>query len=340
MRGDWDERARENAFYYVATGHRDWSEEQFFRSGQQTLEELVLSDIANICRGRDPKKLCVLEIGCGVGRVTRALAEVFGAVVGVDVSPVMVAKAKTYLSSCDNVSFFVNNGKDLRMLGDGRFDFALSHLTFQHVPSKAIIESYIAETSRLLRPGALFKFDVQGYGALESGDRTWISRARTLVARTRQLLRPLALFKFYLWYGSLQSPGDNTWFGQPFSKEELTRIADACGFRYRYSLGEGEQMFCQWFFKKGPPTFRADPNPAQACGSGRYRTVLSWEAPTVDRVEIRIGSADGTLFARDSFWGSTEIELPGIEALKCFLLDASNHQVLGTTVIESGHVSA
>ena len=39
MRRDWDERARENALYYVATGDRDWSQEEFFRSSQQTVEE-------------------------------------------------------------------------------------------------------------------------------------------------------------------------------------------------------------------------------------------------------------------------------------------------------------
>ena len=299
MRRDWDERARENALYYVATGDRDWSQEEFFRSGRQTVEEFVLSDMLNICRGRDPKKFKVLEIGCGVGRVTQALAEVFGEVCAVDVSPVMVEKAREYLGVSDKVSLFVNNGKDLQVLGYRRFDFAFSHLTFQHVPSKAIIASYIAEASRLLHPGALFKFDVQGHGPL-------------------------------------RHPGDDTWFGTPLTKAELTKIADSCGFLHRYARGEGEQMFYQWFFKTGPATFRADPNPAQACGSGRFRTVLSWEAPTVECVEIRIGSEDGTLVARESFWGSTEIELHGEGAFTCFLVDASNHQVLATAVIESG----
>ena len=82
MRRDWNERARDNAFYYVATGQSDWSEEEFFRSGRQTIEDYILSDMTNICRGRDPKQLKILEIGCGVGRVTSALAEVFGEVRG------------------------------------------------------------------------------------------------------------------------------------------------------------------------------------------------------------------------------------------------------------------
>lgn len=34
MRRDWDQRARENARYYVATGRPDWTDEEFFRSGE------------------------------------------------------------------------------------------------------------------------------------------------------------------------------------------------------------------------------------------------------------------------------------------------------------------
>src|SRR5438309_375319 len=34
MRTDWDERARENARYYVSTGKKDWTDEEFFRSGE------------------------------------------------------------------------------------------------------------------------------------------------------------------------------------------------------------------------------------------------------------------------------------------------------------------
>jgi hypothetical protein len=41
-------------------------------------------------------------------------------------------------------------------------DFAFSSMVFQHIPSREIIESYVREVHRLLRPNALFKFQVQG----------------------------------------------------------------------------------------------------------------------------------------------------------------------------------
>ena len=94
MRRDWDERARENARYYVVTGQEKWSDEDFRQSGRVTLEEEILNDLTNVCQGKDPKEMTVLEIGCGAGRVTRAFAEYFGEVYAVDISREMVRQAR------------------------------------------------------------------------------------------------------------------------------------------------------------------------------------------------------------------------------------------------------
>ena len=115
----------------------------------------------------------VLEIGCGAGRVTRALADFFGEVYAVDISREMVRQARQAVAGFPNAHVFRNNGKDLSAvaphwwgpLGIGRrleFDFAFSLIVFQHIPSREIIENYVREVHRLLRPGGLFKFQVQG----------------------------------------------------------------------------------------------------------------------------------------------------------------------------------
>jgi 2-polyprenyl-3-methyl-5-hydroxy-6-metoxy-1,4-benzoquinol methylase len=78
MRDDWDKRARQNARHFIADGRSDWTEAEFYASGDQTVAGDILTDMTNICQGRDPKKMRVLELGCGAGRVTRALAKVFG----------------------------------------------------------------------------------------------------------------------------------------------------------------------------------------------------------------------------------------------------------------------
>ena len=212
MQRDWDERARENARYYVATGKNDWTDDEFFQSGERTVAEEILTDMINICQGKDPKQMKVLEIGCGAGRVTRALAGVFGEVHAVDVSGEMVARAKTALADRPNAFVYRNNGKDLSVIPGGGYDFAFSTIVFQHIPSREVIYSYVREVWRLLRPGALFKFQVQGDS-------------------------------------SMKTAPDDTWLGVAFSDQEAVVMAEACGFEPRHRHGAGEQYFWLWFFR-------------------------------------------------------------------------------------------
>jgi cyclopropane fatty-acyl-phospholipid synthase-like methyltransferase len=213
MRSDWDARAKENARYYVATLKDDWTDEEFFASGEQTVSEEILTDMVNICQGKDPKEMRVIEIGCGAGRITRALARLFGDVRGVDVSGEMVEQARKALANTPNASVYQNNGMDLSVLPEGPYDFAFSTIVFQHIPSRDVIYNYVREVNRLLRPGALFKFQVQG-------DAT------------------------------MQTSPDDTWLGVPFSDAEAVEMADKCGFEPRYRHGAGEQYFWLWFFKR------------------------------------------------------------------------------------------
>jgi len=213
MRREWDDRARENARYYVATGRTDWTDEDFFASGEQAVREDVLTDMTNICQGRDPQTMRVLEIGCGAGRVTRALSKVFGEVHGVDVSGEMVARAKEALADRPNVHLYQNNGCDLAVVHAADFDFAYSIIVFQHISSYEVIENYLREVHRRLRPGALFKFQVQGHKAARS------------------------------------TPGD-TWYGVSFTEEQARAMAERTGFEMRYTYGVGSQYFWLWFFKK------------------------------------------------------------------------------------------
>jgi SAM-dependent methyltransferase len=212
MRRDWDQRALENARHYVATDKTDWSDDEFFRSGEESAAGDILNDTDNVFQGKDPKRMRVLEIGCGAGRVTRALGRIFGEVHAVDVSGEMVAQAREALADMPHVHVYQNNGCDLAVIPPLEFDFAYSFIVFQHVPSRDIIESYVREVHRLLRPGALFKFQVQGY--------------------------------------PLTSSPDQTWLGVSFSEAQARQMAERCGFDLRYNHGAGEQYYWLWFFKK------------------------------------------------------------------------------------------
>ncbi len=213
MREEWDARARENARYYVATDRTDWTDSDFFASGIEEVRNHVLNDMINICQGKDPKRMTVLEIGCGAGRVTRALADVFGEVVAVDVSGEMVRQARTAMAGLGNVRVEQNNGRDLSVLGDVRVDFAFSSIVFQHIPSRDVIESYMREAHRLLRHGSLFKFQVQGDPTIER-------------------------------------EADDTWLGVPFSDDDIVDMGLRCGFEPRHRHGAGTQYFWIWYFKR------------------------------------------------------------------------------------------
>lgn len=213
MRRDWDERARANARYFVNTAREDWTDEEFFASGERTVDTYIRNDMINICQGRDPRRMKVLEIGCGAGRVTRALARMFGEVYAVDISAEMVRLARQACADLGNVHIEQNNGRDLACLGPIQVDFAFSTIVFQHIPSKEIIESYIREVHRLLRPRGLFKFQVQGAELVEEG-------------------------------------GYDTWLGVPISEEEAIEMALRNGFEPRYRHGAGTQDFWLWYFKR------------------------------------------------------------------------------------------
>ena len=214
MRREWDERARQNARFYVVTSRADWTDEEFFASGERAVGEDILTDMTNICQGKDPREMRVLEIGCGAGRLTRALSNIFGEVHGVDVSGEMVAQARKALADRPSVHLYQNNGCDLTVIPEVPFDFAYSAIVFQHISNREIIETYVREVYRLLRPGALFKFQVQGN--LDT-----------------------------------QSKPSDTWVGVPYSEAQAKALALRCGFEPRYMHGAGEQYFWLWFFK--PP---------------------------------------------------------------------------------------
>jgi SAM-dependent methyltransferase len=213
LRDAWDERARENARHYIATLQPEWTDEAFFASGEATIDGHIRTDLENICGGKEPSKMRVLEIGCGAGRITRALSNFFGEVHAVDISGEMIARAKEALHDRPNAHVYQNNGMDLAPVPALPFDFAFSLYVFQHIPSYEIIESYIGEVSRLLVPGALFKFQAQGSPLVE--------------------VNP-----------------EETWVGVPISQEKAEDLATRHDFEPRYSVGADTEEFWLWFFRR------------------------------------------------------------------------------------------
>jgi ubiquinone/menaquinone biosynthesis C-methylase UbiE len=102
----------------------------------------------------------VVEIGCGVGRQTRAIAPQVDEVLALDVSERMLEIARRENPSLKNVRWLLGDGSSLAGISDEAADACLSHVVFQHVPDHAVTLSYIRAMGRVLRPGGWAGFQV------------------------------------------------------------------------------------------------------------------------------------------------------------------------------------
>src|SRR6266436_5407830 len=126
MRADWNRRAREDAYYYVAFAHPDQSTEEF-KSTAGLVVPMLEADLVRLPPG-DPQSRRALEVGCGPGRLMLPMSRHFGEIHGVDVSDEMVKVARELLSSVPNARAYVNDGAGLAMFQDGYFDYVYSYV--------------------------------------------------------------------------------------------------------------------------------------------------------------------------------------------------------------------
>ncbi len=131
-----------------------WKVGEFFKTGVEEVDALmrhVQSLSLNIPRGK------ALDFGCGVGRLTQALANYFAEVDGVDIAPSMLDLASTFNRHGDSCRYHLNETTDLKLFAENGFDFIYSNITLQHMPPRHS-RSYIREFLRVLAPHGLLIF--------------------------------------------------------------------------------------------------------------------------------------------------------------------------------------
>ncbi len=171
MRAFWDEAAKKNAAWYVDTSisYEQPDMEAFFETGRRIVQNAY---------GQSPVRPAgsdlAVEIGSGLGRNCLALAEHFDHVIGVDISPEMISRAKELVVD-ERVEFRLGEGADLSSVATGSADFVMSFTVFQHIPEAAVIQSYLREAARVLRPGGVVAFQ-------------WNNQASELRWRLRRML--------------------------------------------------------------------------------------------------------------------------------------------------------
>jgi len=196
MRNAWDRRARSDARRFIETG-QSASEHSFWDSGRRDLDDLVLRGLT-----LEPSA-AVLEIGCGIGRLLKPLSERVARALGVDISGEMIRLGRGALADRPNVRLERTDG-DLSAAEDGSLDLVYSYIVFQHVPARTAVSRYFAEAARVLKPGGVFRFQLDG--------------------------------RHGRWY-----PFPDTWHGVRFAAGALKREMAALGFEVVDLTGEGTQ---------------------------------------------------------------------------------------------------
>ncbi len=133
-----------------------WDSNEFFASGPTAVEEVV-GRLAE--HGLKLHHDRCLDFGCGMGRLTQALAEIFERTDGVDISETMIDLASRQNRRGDRCQWHVNRRQDLTLFDDATFDFILSVIVLQHNPPEVAL-GYIREFVRLLTPGGIAVFDL------------------------------------------------------------------------------------------------------------------------------------------------------------------------------------
>lgn len=101
MERDWDVRAKQDAKGYIAS--KEYQGEAFFGEGTRQVHEFCDGFFQK--EAFQPAGKRMLDIGCGIGRMERGFAEMFGEVWGLDVSGEMVAQAKEANRQFEEIKF-------------------------------------------------------------------------------------------------------------------------------------------------------------------------------------------------------------------------------------------
>lgn len=135
----------------------------------------------------------VLDFGCGIGRASRAMTARGAEVIGLDVSPAMIAEARR---RSGGPRYVVGSGRGLDGFADSSVDLILAADSFPYLVASDLLETHIAEAARALRPGGsliVFNWSYRGDVAADAAEA-----ARLAADHGFEILRS-AEYPFTIW---------------------------------------------------------------------------------------------------------------------------------------------
>lgn len=161
LQKNWDELCKIDPLWAILTNSKKsnnrWELVDFLKTGSDEINLLLLyikslGISLNYCWK-------ALDFGCGIGRLTQALASHFNETIGIDISAYMIKKAKMenkYNSKC---SYILNEKENLSLFKNNCFDFIYTSIVLQHMEPQ-YAKKYIQEFLRILKPGGTLVFQI------------------------------------------------------------------------------------------------------------------------------------------------------------------------------------
>lgn len=222
---DWEEWGRRDPYFGVITHPRfrrgqmtAQDRRDFFESGQQHADYVLQMIRRYIDPAFQPTRF--LDFGCGVGRTLIPFAKAGTESVGVDVSPSMLAEARSNLDELvpGNTVKLVQSDDSLSSL-DGRFDLIHSFIVFQHIPPQRGWELFRALLA-FLRPAGVaaihFAYSKAGYAN---------SRGVSPQQETEASPRPVGSAPV----GGAETQPDPEMQMNPYAMNEILFLIQGCG---------------------------------------------------------------------------------------------------------------
>ena len=157
-RAAWEDWGRIDPFWAVLTEadarRGGWDVDRFFDTGVEQVA-MMLAQAEHY--GRPTRHGTALDFGCGLGRLTRALAPHFERTYGLDIASTMVKQAQQLDTRFgrSGAVFLLHDRKNLSRYASGSVDFISCLLVLQHLASRDEIAGYLREFVRVLSPGGV-----------------------------------------------------------------------------------------------------------------------------------------------------------------------------------------
>ena len=188
---DWERFAQTDPYFAVLTAPDfhgqlpDDAREKFFASGVDHIETVMSIIRERLDASFSPSR--VLDFGCGVGRLLIPLAARCEAVVGVDVSPSMLAEARRNCAAAGATNVTLVRGDDDLSGVSGSFDFVHSYIVLQHIPVNRG-EKLIKKLVGILAPDGVAMLHVTYKSGLRDSKSRFLYWARLNIPGAQQLL--------------------------------------------------------------------------------------------------------------------------------------------------------